>query len=159
SPDGGKTWKEAAAIELVDRESVVVDKTNGKFAGRVYLKGLSGIPGYHEGGASSIHLFRSLDGGTTFLGPVQRATLDDGSLFGPSKSVILSDGTLAFLTPHIKKGRGANIDEGNTDGSANAQLELLTSTDGGESLNPAITVADMYMDRQSSEGAVGPELA
>src|SRR5205823_5059431 len=160
SVDGGKTFRPAAAAGFIDRESIVVDKTNGKYAGRVYLSGMISIPDYHGDGASSLHLFRSTDGGTTFLGPVQRATLDGGSLIGQSRSVVLSDGTLAFLTGHIKKGRNDNVlDPGQNDGSANVQLELLTSTDGGESLNPAITLGEMYMDRKTSEGVVMPELA
>ncbi len=160
SADGGNSWKLAAALPLVDRESIVVDRTGGRFDGRVYVSGQWRVNGVNDETASSIHLFRSLDGGDTFLGPVQRATLDGGSLLGHSKSVVMSDGTLAFLVVHLKKGRtGDYFDEKDADGSANASLQVGTSTDGGETLNPLITVAAMYMDRRTSEGAVMPQLA
>lgn len=155
SVDGGKTWAHTTTFPFIDRESIVVDETNGKYAGRVYINGVDNVSGFEAGGATpSIHLYRSTDGGTTFAGPIQRGTLEGGSILGSTSSVLLSDGTLAFMTAHVKKGRSQNLDEGQLDRSANVQLQVLTSTDGGESMNPAVTVSEWYMDRNTSEGGL-----
>jgi hypothetical protein len=159
SVDGGKNWADTGLLPFVDRQSIIVDKTGGKYAGRVYLSGVDVIPGVDGGQASSLHLFTSKDGGATFSGPVQRATIDGGSLIGSMVSVVLSDGTLAMITAHVKKDRtlfpvGDDFDRG-----PNAQLRMLTSTDGGETIQPAVMVSEWYLDYGRSEGAVFAQLA
>src|SRR5262245_44008175 len=75
SPDGGKTWKRSASFPFIDRESIVVDETSGRYAGRIYINGVT--KGYFApGGPSSALLFRSLDGGSTFVGPLERPTTE-----------------------------------------------------------------------------------
>ena len=155
SVDGGKTWKRSATFPFVDREDIVVDRTNGKYGGRVYLHGVS--KGYYgPGGPASVLLYRSLDGGNTFLGPVERPTVEGDGLLGASTNVVLSDGTLAFTTFLIKKTRRLTVFEENNPRTGNAQLQFLTSTDGGESLNPWVTVSDVYL---GSSGAQFAQLA
>jgi hypothetical protein len=145
SADGGKTWAMAGTFTWIDRQAIVIDETNGRYAGRAYVSGVSkGFTG--AGGAASVVLYRSTDGGATWTGPVERQTVEGGGLLGASNNVVLSDGTLAFTTFHIKKDRALNIfDENNTYRSGNAELQLLTSSDGGESLNPWTTISDAYI--------------
>jgi hypothetical protein len=160
SVDGGKRWERAASLPLFDRESIVVDKTNSRYAGRVYFSAVS--HGYEgpTGRAASVVLFRSTDGGSSFVGPVVRPTVEGSGLLGSSNSVVLSDGTLVFTTFMYKKGRSPNaLDEGDLQRTGNAQLQLLTSVDGGESFKPWITVSDVYLDLQLSQGGLYAQLA
>jgi hypothetical protein len=155
SADGGKTWQRCAMFPFVDREAIVVDKTRGQYAGRVYISGVS--KGYYApGGPASVLLYRSTDGGTTFLGPVERPTVEGDGLLGASTSVVLSDGTLAFTTFLVKRDRRLNVFDEDKPRTGNAQLQLLTSADGGESLNPWVTVSDVYL---GSSGAQFAQLA
>src|ERR1043166_2761398 len=41
SADGGKTWSRSATFPWIDRQAVVVDKTDGRYAGRTYISGVS----------------------------------------------------------------------------------------------------------------------
>lgn len=158
STDGGRTFKESARFLFIDREYVVVDKTGGKYDGRVYVNGVRSVRGMDDERAAAIWLYRSLDGGDTFLGPAIRATLEGGNLLGLSNQVVLSDGTVAMVIGHIKSGRTSTLAMNRVDNSANALLQAVTSTDGGETLNPAVTVSDWYLDRPRSEGGVVPVL-
>jgi hypothetical protein len=156
SLDGGKRWQRSASFPFVDRQAIVVDKTAGKYAGRVYISGVSkGF--YGPGGPASVLLYRSVDGGSSFVGPVERPTVEGSGLLGASNNVALSDGTLAFTTFLVKKDRSLSVfDEGNRQPTGNAELQLLTSTDGGESLNPWVRVSDVYL---GSSGAQFAQLA
>lgn len=159
STNGGRTFAESASFLFIDREYVAVDKTGGKYDGRVYVNGVRSVRGMDDERAAAIWLYRSLDGGNTFLGPAIRATLEGSGLIGLSNQVVLSDGTLAMVIGHVKKGRSQALGMNRTDNSANARLQVVTSTDGGETLNPAVTVSEWYLDRPRSEGAVVPVLA
>jgi hypothetical protein len=152
SVDGGHAWRKSSTFAFIDRESIVQDKTGGRYAGRIYINGVDNVRGFEGQQSSSLQLFRSTDGGTTFDGPAQLSTLDGGSLLGSSNSFILSDGTLVFMTAHIKKGRTQNLDDG--DRTANVQVQLVSSSDGGETINPAVTISEMVMDRITSEGGL-----
>src|SRR5439155_21225353 len=103
SADGGKTWRLASTFPWIDRQAIVVDETGGKYAGRAYISGVT--HGYFgPGGPSSALLYRSLDGGTTWVSPLERRTVEGDGLLGASNNVVLSDGTVAFSTFLIKKG-------------------------------------------------------
>ena len=150
SIDAGKTWDRVSSFEFIDGPTIAVDKTAGRFAGRVYVGGSLAVSGYSDG-ASSVRLYRSTDGGRTFLGPAQRTPAEGGSFSAQSNSVMLSDGTLAFLVTHGKP----RLDAGSANAQpqigggpiASARLQLLTSTDGGESLNPEVTVSEWVTGR------------
>ena len=154
STDGGRTWQKTSSFPFIDREYIVVDKTAGKHAGRVYVNGVASVAGVEGAGRSSMHFYYSDDGGRTFLGPIQRATLDGGSLLGMANTVVLSDGTLVMLFGHIKQGEGPSPKWDVPNPTANATLQTMTSTDGGETFTPAVTVSQWFMDRKKSEGAV-----
>src|ERR1051325_996052 len=88
SADGGRTWSKTASFPFIDREYVIVDKTNSKYAGRVYINGVASTGGVDGGGRSSMHFYYSDDGGRHFSGPIQRATLQGGSLLGMAQTVV-----------------------------------------------------------------------
>ena len=158
SADGGRTWKLTTTFGFVDRQAVIVDETNGKYAGRIYVNGVS--KGFDTVSPASSLLYRSIDGGATFLGPVERPTTEGSGLLGASNVVVLSDGTVAFTTFMYKKGRSPNaLDEGDLYRSGNAELKLLTSSDGGESFDPWVTVSDVSLDLQQSQGGLFAQIA
>ena len=158
SPDGGKKWEMTTTFPFVDRQGVIVDETNGKYAGRVYVNGVS--KGFDTVSPASVVLYRSTDGGATFLGPLERPTVEGPGLLGASNVVVLSDGTLAFTTFLYKKDRSPNaFDEGDLNRTGNAQLKMLTSSDGGESFNPWVTVSDVSLDLQLSQGGLYAQIA
>ncbi len=115
SQDGGRTWSQATPIVGGgDRPYVVVDGHQGKYHGRIYVN--SGVqldnldPSLFREEASShtvtsIGLFRSLDRGSSFLGPMTAvgpvATLSTSKgqyrALQNLNSVVLSDGTVVTL--------------------------------------------------------------
>jgi hypothetical protein len=157
SADGGRTWKETTRFGFVDRQGIIVDETKGRFAGRIYVNGVS--KGYDGGEPANVVLYRSMDGGSTFVGPVVRRTVEGSGLLGASNPVVLSDGTLAFTTFMFKKGRSIQVVDEVGVGSGNAQLQLVTSSDGGESYDPWVTISDAYLDLGHSQGALYAQLA
>jgi hypothetical protein len=157
SADGGRTWKETTRFAFVDRQGVIVDETNGRFAGRIYINGVS--KGYDGGEPASVLLYRSVDGGSTFVGPLVRPTVEGSGLLGASNPVVFSDGALAFTTFMFKKGRSIHVLDEVGVPSGNAQLQLVMSTDGGESYEPWITISDAYLDLGHSQGALYAQLA
>lgn len=154
SSDGGKSWRETATLPFMDREYIAVDRTHGQYGGRVYVDGTRYIPGFGDGRVGSISVFHSNDEGTSFQGPAQRADFA-GGVFLNVNPVILSDGTLMLPFEHLAAGKSINVlDEPRPAEDPNATLELMTSTDGGESLSPPIHIADMHLDRATSESVV-----
>src|SRR6266446_2501847 len=97
STDAGKTWSAATfpvGPDQEDRDFLSVDNTGGKFHGRVYAYAQMAAP--HLDGKvlpKGITLWRSLDSGKSFEGPVQRFPDDFSTAFHPGNSAVLSDGT------------------------------------------------------------------
>ena len=165
STDYGKTWSPATTLAgsapSADRPYVIVDQTSGKYAGRVYVYGQIAqrtVDGEYAG--MSLAVWRSLDNGVSFYGPIGRAR-DKSFSYQLANSVVLSDGTLVCLIAELDSQK-------RNDGYANSQyrkaevqngtLKVVTSNDGGESLSTAVRVSDMYADwREESTGV--PSLA
>jgi len=151
SSDGGRTWQTPTIIPYIDREYISVDNTGGKYHGRVYINGIGivqGIDGTKY--AHAVQLYSSRDG-ETFLRSADRASLGDGFIFGMGNSVVLSDGTLAFLFSEPKDRKEAELARsqqrfGQYDTSRyfNARLKIATSVNGGESLLVPVTIDDFY---------------
>jgi len=165
STDYGKTWSPRtvllASAPSVDRAYVVVDQTNSKYRGRVYIYGQIAqrtVDGEFAG--LSIALWRSLDNGVTFEGPIVRSR-DKPLSFHPANSVVLSDGTVVCLVAELdsqKRNDGYAGSQYRKADVQNGTLKVLTSSDGGESLTPAVKISDMYEDWR--EGSTGlPSLA
>ncbi|HVT60722.1 MAG TPA: sialidase family protein [Thermoanaerobaculia bacterium] len=94
SEDGGLTWSRPVDLGAsYDHEQIVVDRTMGARAGRVYLGALWGYPVYRVG------VFRSDDDGRTWTGPVESA--NGGGELGVNvcPMQVLSDG--ALFVPYI----------------------------------------------------------
>jgi hypothetical protein len=165
STDYGKTWSPRtvlmASAPSVDRPYVIVDQTNSTYRGRVYIYGQIAqrtVDGEFAG--LSIALWRSLDNGVTFEGPIVRSR-DKPFAFHPANSVVLSDGTLVCLVAELdfqKRNDGYGGSQYRKADVQNGTLKVLTSSDGGESLTPAVKISDMYEDWR--EGSTGlPSLA
>ncbi len=89
SEDGGIHWKSPAGLGYsYDHEQIVIDRTFGRFAGRVYIGVLHGYPVYRVG------IFRSDDDGRTFTGPVDAASGEGKVGINVTNLLVMSDGTL-----------------------------------------------------------------
>ena len=179
SRDGGRTWdppSRAPAAYAWDREYVVTDFSPGKYHGRVYMNSSVVVPEVSDtsnrlwGSRDAIALFVSTDGGSTYGNPIVRLIPHPEGIVGMSNSVVLSDGTLMTLFGHRKP--TADTTDGLRRGSgllglrartpmnaANYWLDVITSTDGGETWNTATHIGDYWMNRDRSEGAVIPDIA
>ncbi len=97
SEDGGKTWSKALIVGHGDHEMLITDHTFGPFAGRVYLTDETDVPGSTEMEDLQMRrrvvLFRSLDDGRSFIGPVEVARGNNTGL-AAENLLVLSDGTL-----------------------------------------------------------------
>lgn len=180
SRDGGHTWDKPTKIPPAyawDREYIAADFTGGKYNGRVYMNATvfpplafvdSAAAGGGRGGGgggreSAVGLYTSLDG-SNFKVPIIRLVPRPEGILGMANTVVLSDGMVMTLYGHRKP----NMDGGGARGgmaartpftAANYWLDVITSTDGGETWNPANRIGDYWMNRPRSEGAVIPHLA
>jgi hypothetical protein len=153
SEDSGATWSAPLLLHSfhgLDREYLSVDNTGGKYDGRVYAHATGWArPLEGKRQAADISLFTSRDGGVSFLGPVKRTSVGKRYVLGVGNSVVLSDGTLVMIFGEVNRywdeeGEDGDVPE-STPEKANGTLEVLTSTDGGESLETASTVSDFHM--------------
>jgi hypothetical protein len=157
SRDGGKTWDPPTKTPPAygwDREYLIADFSPGKYHGRVYMNSTVSVPWVSDssppgfGGnqkENAVALFTSTDGGTKYGNPIVRLVPRPEGILGMSESVVLSDGTLMTLYGHRKP--VANAAPGGGGGgrgglaartplpAANYWLDVITSTDGGESWN------------------------
>jgi len=165
STDGGNTWTQQEDIPMhfqdIDRESVAIDSTQGKFDNRVYITGeSSGVQALRGPTTtpSGFAVWRSRDGGVTFEGPLKRATANHYVLETGS-SVVLSDGTLISIFGDLKNSDGKTMAH-NTPEESNAVLESIATTEGGDALSEAVKVDDFFMVFGDGTVAMGmPTLA
>jgi hypothetical protein len=159
STDAGLTWgKDPADLKFIDRENLVVDRTGGKYHGRVYINGTGGIDGVGGEHTAAATLFRSMDGGKSFDLPTQRAAFPPGHVVGMGNSVVLSDGTLLTLFGHAKRMSDLS-DETNMRLQPNSNLTVAISSDGGKSYGKVVVVAPWYMARDRHQGSHIPWMA
>ncbi len=153
SGDSGATWSAPLLLHSfhgLDREYLSVDNTGGKFDGRVYAHATGWArPLQGKRQAADISLFTSRDGGVSFLGPVKRTSVGKRYVLGVGNSVVLSDGTVVMIFGEVNRYWDEEGEDGDVPAStaekANGTLEVLTSTDGGDSLETASTVSDFHM--------------
>src|SRR5262245_28515748 len=143
STDGGATWGEPAHVHQpteMDRPYLAVDRTGGKYHGRVYCNAavitdsLSGTGGTRAAGLPQlgIGLFFSADGGRTFSEPVlQRVRVANlpCATKGTGNAVVLSDGTVVALYNFVPDWRRRE--------DPAYLLGAERSIDGGQSFEPA----------------------
>jgi hypothetical protein len=155
STDGGLTWQSAARTGGMDRESIVVDATGGRFHNRIYIHGSSHVRGTDGVTRSVLMLYASSDGGRSFERPAQWVTLGRGHIFGPSNSVVLSDGTWLTVFTNLK----AYWNSADTTGheptpfssppeAETARLEAIASRDGGDTLNEPVVISGEYQPNE-----------
>ncbi len=159
STDGGRTWAESGRFQFIDREYIDVDRTGGKYAGRIYIVGQGSVKDINASRSGpSLQLFRSLDGGKTFLGPAHAEYPQGTEIAGVGTGAVLSDGTFVAMFGLTKKGRQQNLEEEPTVGP-NGELYVISTKDGGERWQKAQKVADWKVDRSRSEGGMLGQLA
>ncbi|HKZ77833.1 MAG TPA: sialidase family protein [Pyrinomonadaceae bacterium] len=148
STDRGRTWKELSRFQFIDREYIYIDKTNGKYADRLYIVGQGSVRGI-SGSTShwSLQLFRSLDDGKTFLGPVHAEYPDGTIIAGVGTGAVLSDGTFLVMFGLTKLGRRQSLEQEPLLGP-NAELHVISSTDGGETFTKSQKITDWKVDRK-----------
>jgi hypothetical protein len=161
SEDGGQSWRAAGVTGYLDRESIVVDGTNGPFHNRVYVHGVADSFSTTAVYRSAVVLYASPDGGRTFGRPAERVAFDRRYAFSSSNGVVLSDGRWAAVFLEFKKFWDA-ADNNVLNGAMfqpppepeNAWLKVVTSDDGGDSLNEPVTISGWHVPnpyvRQSS---------
>jgi hypothetical protein len=161
SEDGGQTWHGAGVTGFLDRESIVVDGTKGAFHNRVYVHGVADAFSTTAVYRSAVMLYASPDGGRTFGRPAERVAFDRRYAFSSSNGVVLSDGRWAAVFLEFKKLWDA-ADNNILNGAMfqpppepeDAWLKVVTSDDGGDSLNEPMTISGWHVPnpyvRQSS---------
>src|ERR1051325_162675 len=127
STDGGRTWAKPYEIGFMDNQNLMVDRTGGKYHGRIYLHGnVSGDPFW---------LVYSTDTGKTFTrGELTHVEGNRWAQF--DRGTILPDGKV--LLPYRTSDK-RNPD--NPDAPATVTYGVSASTDGGVHLARPDTVA------------------
>ena len=139
SEDGGTTWGKPANLTFMDHEQIVVDRTNGPYAGRIYLSGLfQAHPNRTLEGTFDAHIgiYTSSDDGRSWLGIADVANNHQWPARGVQAMNIslFSDG--ALFVPFIdfplgtRPGRPTNVDEAKGPEWTN-RYWFMTSKDGG----------------------------
>jgi hypothetical protein len=131
SKDGGRSWGSPTIFQYMDRQYVAVDTTRSPHRGRIYVNGNN-----RADAVSDLVVFRSTDEGGTFTGPTKRPGFGKFQANAMGNGVILSDGTLAMIFVEAKKNAACSQT------ALNGVVQVVTSTDGGESLSEASTVAE-----------------
>lgn len=183
SADGGRTWGAPSVVSpnyRRDRSYLVADHTAGRYAGRIYLTG----PLYARWTSDSLWpaeaqgIYTSVDGGVTFTNPVMRFAAhfpEPGGNFQPtvftptsgaSNSVVLSDGTVLWAYFHYKPDEETRLSRvrdrtapTRAPNESNAWINVIGSSDGGESLFAARNAAEAYLNLARSYGNGSPHLA
>jgi hypothetical protein len=159
SADGGRKWEELSRFQFIDREYIAIDKTNGKYDGRIYVVGQStAIKTISGSSRPALQMFRSIDHGKTFLGPLTAEYPEGSGLCGVGTSAVLSDGTFVGVFGITKPGRQMNLEQEPLIGP-NCELHMISSKDGGETFSKSEKIADLKLDRKRSEGGMIGQLA
>ena len=182
SADGGLTWEAPTSVPRAyrrDRSWLTVDATGGRFQGRVYLSSrLDPRLAFDSLGSFPARgLSISTDDGKTFGNPVLRLgtySWDPNTagyhvvlseLIGNSNSVVLSDGTVVWAYARQKPDEELRLTS-TTDRTAeyrplsraNYTLDLIGSSDGGETVMPAHQITDIWFNFARSRTS-GPHIA
>ncbi len=151
SRDGGRTWAKNHDMPMefqgIDAELSAADATNGKYEGSIYVVGSTRIPSLENAITSGLGFWRSRDGGRTFEHLIARAAGQHRYVLETGGTVVMRDGTVVTIFGDL-----LNFDvaprravPAASSGHPNATLDIVTSTDGGDSMSPATKAADYYM--------------
>lgn len=167
STDGGETWPAYTDLPMsfqgIDRESVTIDTSDGKYKNRIYISGTTHVRDLDGGTKGGLAVWTSPDGGKSFFGPVKRADSGEHYVLDTGNSAVLSDGTMVTVFGDLKKSDGLSVADSKP-GEPNATLLAVRTTEGGESLSEAVKVDDFYMiniwnQRGETPAHSGPMLA
>jgi hypothetical protein len=131
SPDGGLTWGAPVKFTYSDREYITVDRTKGKFSGRIYVNGNNRVP-Y---GVSDFVVFRSSDKGKTWQGPGKRSDFGKHTVGMMGNAVVASDGTIIGVFEE------------------KSDIRAIRSLDGGETLTDATDIDTAYVIPGNRKGS------
>ena len=140
SEDAGKTWSKPLPVGRGDHEMLVTDHTLGPYAGRVYIAEETDQKGSNEMEdlimRRRVVLFRSIDDGRSFFGPIEVA-VGEGRGLAAYNPLVLSDGTL-FLPmssyPNYAKEKDA----------ATWKVVYALSKDGGVTFTGKRPIGEIY---------------
>jgi photosystem II stability/assembly factor-like uncharacterized protein len=150
STDGGFTWARTQNICCShDHPQTTVDLSNGKYSGRVYVGTLHDYPVYR------VSIFRSDNGGQTFVGPVEAA--NGGGTIGINvvSTTVMSDGTL--VVPYVDF--EFLPEKRQTKGLVSSNLWQVSSADGGLTFSKPVKVVTFSTDIEKREAFSVPTVA
>jgi hypothetical protein len=167
SEDGGQSWHAVGVTGYLDRESIVVDGTNGPFHNRVYVHGTIDTSSTTGVLRRALSLYASSDGGQTFGRPAETLSSDRRFILDSSDAVVLSDGRWVAVFAELKR-LWEDADSNTLSGALfqpppeteDAWLKVVTSDDGGDSLNTPVIVSGQHTPNpHSRQSYAAPALA
>jgi hypothetical protein len=139
SENNGLSWQQPLLVaEYQDHPQMVVDHTNGRFSGRVYIGTLHG--------SYTLGVARSTDDGRTWNTPIDFVSGGDRYGHNVANLLVLSDGTL--FVPFVEWTRGSQVR-----GSDISTWDFVLSTDGAETFT---TPRRIRIDRIGELAALPP---
>lgn len=158
STNRGKSWSSPEIVpfsDSIDREWIAPDNSSNKSStSNLYLYGQ--IEQRNLDGAvlpMTVALWRSLDHGQSFQGPLVRPPASPVA-YDPGNAIVLSNGTLVALVAELDPSKRNDGYLGASYGIANMPngwIKDFTSEDGGNSIASATRVSNIYADwRQGS---------
>jgi hypothetical protein len=130
SRDGGRSFFDSTRLGFIDNENILIDRSGGKYHGRIYIHGNTTDWTYSGSSANKLWLIRSEDSGYTF-------TKSDATWVGEAwqefdAGTVTADG--AVIVPYI-----LNVGTGGSRSSVEV-IAVASSTNGGEYLSQPDTV-------------------
>ncbi len=166
SGDGGRTWIRGAVTGALDRESIVVDTSNGPRRGRVYVHGQQTVRSTDGVMRTALGLYTSMDQGRTFAPVAERLSLGRHYILAAAEGVVLSDGRWLTIFGEFKDffedpdSERIRMKFAPPPEPAYMSLRVLASDDGGRSLTDPVTIADWHAPNPYSRySAAIPALA
>jgi hypothetical protein len=151
STDGGRSWQRSSVrveSRSVDRNYITVDDRRD----RVYVHGYLQEPRNAAGERtrSTLVVYTSADGGRTFEQTIVREGTGAGTpKFVPANGVVTRGGAFIALVAMLDATK-LNMFKGRSDAASAPDLDgvlgVVRSTDGGRTLEPTASVADVYYD-------------
>ncbi|HZT01040.1 MAG TPA: sialidase family protein [Steroidobacteraceae bacterium] len=156
STDGGRSWSEPIALDGVDHSCIAIDRSHGKYRGRVYVAYTSALLKAQGGRTEAVGFAYSDDDGRTYRQKIfapPTVPFRDRIRTGPSPTdiVVTPDGTVTlayiyYLLPS-DPAAGASIE---------AQTWVMSSSDGGRTFHePHLVASDSFPADERSTSKIG----